>query len=56
MASRAAWLGFASFDPAILDRVQSFVLDTTIRYVRDEKLRSEIEQAIAKSPRTNGAS
>jgi hypothetical protein len=44
----AAPLGFASFDPVVLDRVQSLILDTTIRYVQDQKLRSEIEQAIEK--------
>jgi len=42
----AAPLGFASFDPGVLDRVQSLILDTTIRYVQDQRLRSEIEQGI----------
>ena len=45
----AAPVGFASFDPPIVERVQSCVLDTTLRYVGDETLRSEIEQGLAKS-------
>jgi hypothetical protein len=49
----AAPLGFASFDPAVLDRVQSFILDSTIRYVADDMLRSEIEQKTAKPSQTS---
>ncbi len=40
-------------DLAVLDRVQSLILDTTIRYVQDEKLRPEIEQGLAKSVETS---
>jgi hypothetical protein len=43
----AAPLGFASFDPAIVGRVQALIVNTTARHVGDESLRTEIEQGLA---------
>jgi hypothetical protein len=43
----AAPLGFASFDPAVLQRVQSFVVDSAIRYVADLSRRERLERGLA---------
>lgn len=42
----AAPLGFASFDGAVVDRTQALLADRVIRYVKDDALRSIIEQAM----------
>ncbi|WP_434725291.1 hypothetical protein [Mesorhizobium sp. RIZ17] len=43
----AAPLGFASFDPVVLDRAHSFVIDRVLRYVGNDVLRSDVERAMA---------
>jgi hypothetical protein len=43
----AAPLGFASFDPVVVERVQALILNTTARHVGDGSLRTEIEQGLA---------
>jgi hypothetical protein len=43
----AAPLGFASFDPEILKRVQALILDTAVRLVGDEPFRLRLEDGLA---------
>jgi len=45
----AAPLGFASFDDAVLNRTHSLLADKVIRYVKDNTLRSAIEQAMSET-------
>lgn len=40
-------LGFASFDPDVLNRVHTLILDTTVRFVVDERFRLELENGLA---------
>lgn len=51
----AAPLGFASFDADIQRRVQEFILETTVRHVDNEKVRVELEQALAEQAQAGGA-
>lgn len=42
----AAPLGLASFDPDVLARLQSFLADSAVRYVADQRLRSVLERGL----------
>jgi hypothetical protein len=46
-AGLAAPLGFASFDPAVITRVQALVVDTTARHISDASTRAKFEAALA---------
>lgn len=48
-SGQAAPLGFASFDPEVLRRIQEFVMESAIRHVADEGFRSEIERGLKAS-------
>jgi hypothetical protein len=52
----AAPLGFASFDPDVLGRVQALIVDTTIRHVADQKLRVDLERGLTPSQQATDAS
>lgn len=46
LSGLAAPVGFASFDPAVIGRVQETVVDTTARYISDLSARTEFEAAL----------
>lgn len=43
-------LGFVSFDPAVVQRTERYVLDNLSPYVADENLHRELEAALATTP------
>jgi hypothetical protein len=50
----AAPLGFGSFDPDVLDRVQELLLEAAVRNVENEQLRGEIERAFSRPAQLDG--
>lgn len=51
----AAPLGFASFDPEILGRVQDLLLETSVRHLDSSQLRDDVERALSVQVPQKGA-